>query len=102
MNLTLADWRNLASILLFLEAFVVLLPILVIFFFSVRGLRALRKKLIKNWLPLGSSYATQAQTTAWRVSNAVAEPLIRLKSTATGVQVGAKRIIEGDTNSFPS
>jgi hypothetical protein len=93
VTLTLADWRNLAGILLGLEAFIFMLPILIGFYFAVRGLRALRAKLVNEWLPLARTYVTQAEAISRQVSASLVEPPIRLKSAAAGVRAGVRHLV---------
>jgi hypothetical protein len=93
MDPTIVNLRNLAGVLLALEAFIFLLPMLIITYLSVRGLSALRARLANEWFPLVRTYVTQAETTTKQVSALVVEPPIRVKSTAAGVQAGIRHLV---------
>jgi hypothetical protein len=100
MNLT--DWTNLSIILLSLEAFILLLPILILLFMSLRGLRMLHFKLISEWFPLTSTYVTKVQDTTLQASVLLVEPSIQARSVGAGIRAGFKRVINRDAGSVGS
>lgn len=89
---TVAWWRNVAGLLLMFEAFVIALPILIGFFFAVRGIRALRAKLT-TVLPLVRQRTVQVEETTRLVSRVLVAPPIRIRSTARGATSGVKVLI---------
>lgn len=73
--MTLANWRDLAMILLVLEAFIFGLIPGVILFFAVRGMLALIRKL-RTLFPQVQSYFHKANTITRQVSDRVAAPVM--------------------------
>ena len=72
----LTPWRDLAIVLLGIEAFVVVLVPGVAFFFAVKGLRAVKLK-IRRPLSLAQLWAVRIQHGTTRVTDAVAGVPIR-------------------------
>ena len=89
---TVAWWRNLAGLVLMFEAFVVALPILVVLFFALRGMRVLRARLAVIF-PLIRGRTVQVEETTRLVSRALVTPPIRVRSAARGAASGARALI---------
>lgn len=89
----LAPWRDAAIVLLVLEAFVMALVPGVIFFFILKGLRA-----VKRWLrqPLlnAQMWAQRIQQGTLRVADAVADVPISMESNATRARVTTRGIVD--------
>lgn len=89
--LFLAPWRDLALILLVLEAMVIVAVPGVALYFAVRGIRAL-KRVIRKPLTLGQVWALRIQQGTTRATDAIAGVPIRINSSATRVSVTARGV----------
>jgi Na+-transporting methylmalonyl-CoA/oxaloacetate decarboxylase gamma subunit len=81
---TLADWRDLAVVLLALEAFVLSLLPAAIFYLAVRGMSA----ALRKFRPLASQvqgYFRQAAQTADQLSRRAVAPIIAVNAAAAQV-----------------
>ncbi len=89
----LAPWRDAAIVLLVLEAFVITLVPGVVFFFILKGVRA-----VKRWLrlPLANAqmWARRIQAGTTRVADAAANVPITLESNATRASVTTRGIVD--------
>ena len=84
---SLTTWRNIAVLLLGLEAFLLMVPLLIALFFAVQGLRTLRG-LLEEQLPVSRAYVKQAQEVTEQVSRVLVAPPIRLRSLIAGIRAG--------------
>jgi hypothetical protein len=82
---SLANWRDLAVILLVIEAFIMVLVPGVILYFSLRGMLWLIRKL-RIWMPQLQSYFYKASEITRRVSEKIAAPVIALDATSARVK----------------
>lgn len=83
--MSLANWRDLAVILLVIEAFVIALVPGVILYFMVRGMMALIRKL-RIWMPQLQSYFYKASEIATKVSDKLAAPVIAADATSARIR----------------
>ncbi len=91
---TVAWWRNVAGLLLMFEFFVLCLSILIVFFFAVRGMQALRAKL-EEVFPLIRDRTVRAEEMTHLVSKTLVTPPIRVRSAVKGAASGAQMLITG-------
>lgn len=89
--LILAPWRDLALILLVLEAFVIVAVPGVVFFFALKGVRAL-KRVIRKPLKQGQMWALRIQQGTTRATDAIAAVPIGISSNATRARVTARGV----------
>lgn len=82
--MSLANWRDLAVVLLALEAFVFSLVPAVILYFGVRGMIRLLK-LVRTYAPMVQGYFRRAAEVSDRVSRRVVSPII-------GVEAGVAQV----------
>ncbi len=89
----LAPWRDIAIVLLVLEALIIGLAPGVVFFFVLKGVRA-----VKRWvrLPLlnAQMWAQRIQHGTQRVADAAANVPISIESSATRTRVTPRGIID--------
>jgi hypothetical protein len=78
---TLTHWRDLAVILLVLEAFILALVPGAILFFTIRGVGWLRKQLLAA-APVAQGYARKAAQMTTRVSDQVVQPIVSAHATS--------------------
>lgn len=78
--MTLANWRDLAVILLAIEAFFISLIPGVILFFAVRGMLWVIRKL-RGGAPIVQGYFRKAATISEQASQRVAAPIIATSAT---------------------
>jgi hypothetical protein len=83
--MALADWRDVALILLLLEASVLTLAVGTALYFSLRGLRRFQVWL-KPYLLLARTYTRQAHDTIIRITAAVIAPFVWLHSLLAGLR----------------
>ncbi len=81
----LAFWRDLSVILLCLEAFIMALIPGAIFFFSIKGLRLLEKKL-REVSPKVQGVFDKVDQTARQISDKAASPFIAASATKAQVK----------------
>ena len=79
--MSLANWRDLAVILLMIQAFVMALVPGVILFFSVRGMLWLIRKL-RIWMPQLQSYFYKASEIACKARDKIAAPVIAIDAAS--------------------
>lgn len=91
---TLVFWRNVAAVLLVLETFIFSLPLLIALYLAVRGLRAVRAKLLE-YFPIARGYVTQAEHVTRLASSALVTPPMRIVGTAYGLGAGLRTIVRG-------
>ncbi len=89
---TLAPWRDLALVLLCLEAFILMLIPGALFFFAQKYLRRFRKWLRMPLLRV-YVYTLRVQNMTLRASNAVAAVPIRAQVIGTRVRTTARRLV---------
>lgn len=89
---TLVFWRNMAAVLLVLEAFLFSVPMLILLYFAVRGLRVTRAKLLE-YFPIARSYVTRAESVTHTVSSALVTPPMRVSGVAHGVRAGLRAAV---------
>lgn len=92
----LTFWRDLSVILLVLEAFILTLVPGVIFFFSIKGLQALERKL-REFTPKVQGVFQQVDHTSRRVSDKVAAPFIAASAARAqlkGLQRGTVSLLK--------
>lgn len=82
--MTLANWRDLAVILLALEAFIISLVPAVILFFAVKGMLWVIRKL-RSVAPTVQSYFRKAADTSEQISQRAAAPFIATSATLAQV-----------------
>jgi hypothetical protein len=83
--MTLTNWRDLAVVLLALEAFIMGLVPVAIFFFLVKGLLWLIRKL-RATAPIVQSYFRKAAEISETVSQRASAPIIAASATSAKVQ----------------
>ena len=89
--LILAPWRDLALILLALEAAVIVAVPGVIFFFVLKGVRAL-KRIIRRPLKQGQVWALRIQQGTTRATDAIAGVPIGINANVTRAQVTVRGV----------
>ncbi len=89
----LAPWRDLAIVLLVIEAFIMVLVPGIIVFFVIKGVRA-----VKRWLrPLllnAQVWALRIQLGTTRGMNAVAQAPINVSSRATLIRATTRGVVD--------
>ncbi len=85
VSVDLAGWRDVAAILLAVEWFVLNLVPLALYYFALRGVLALQKKL-RPVLTRAQEVSRQADQGVDRGTRAVARPFIWLRSNAAGAR----------------
>lgn len=91
---TLVFWRNVAAVLLALEVFLFSLPMLILLYFAVRGLRAVRAKLLE-YFPIARGYVTQAENVTRLASSALVTPPMRVYGVTQGLRAGLRAAVRG-------
>jgi len=89
---TLVFWRNIAAVLLVLEAFLFSIPLVIVLYFAVRGLRATRTRLLE-YFPIARGYVTRAESVTHTVSAALVTPPIRVSGAAHGLRAGLRAAV---------
>ena len=79
--MTLPDWRDLAVVLLAIEAFLIGLVPAVALYFVIRGMQWVTKK-VRHGTPIVQGYFQHAARMSEKVSRRVAGPIISLESGA--------------------
>lgn len=83
--MSLGNWRDLATILLVIEAFVIILVPGIILYFAVRGMLALNRKMAV-WLPQLQSYFYRAHEISRKISDKIAAPVLAVDSAGARVK----------------
>lgn len=83
--MTLANWRDLAVILLVIQAFVIVLIPGVVLFFAIRGMSWVRRKL-RAGAPVVQDTFRRAASISERISHRVASPVIATSAALAQVQ----------------
>ncbi|HID87826.1 MAG TPA: hypothetical protein EYP55_10700 [Anaerolineae bacterium] len=91
---TLVIWRNVALLLLIVEAFLLSLPLLAALFFSIRGMRQLRARMVPYFPPVRTR-VSQVERATVLVSRGLVTPPILAISLATGLLRGLQVAITG-------
>ncbi len=89
--LILAPWRDLALILLIIEAAVIVAVPGIVFFFVLKGMRAL-KRIIRKPLSQGRMWAKRIQMGTVRTTNAIAGVPIGISSNVVRARVTARGV----------
>lgn len=77
-------WRNVALLLLAVEAFIIGLPIALTFSLALKGMGQFERR-IKLFLPMASKRVRRAERITRSVAEAIVAPLIWTSSVAAGV-----------------
>lgn len=77
-------WRNMALLLLAIEAFLIGLPVGLAFFLAIRGLGQLEAR-IKLFLPTAHERVRRVEMVTHSVAEAIVAPLIWVSSVVAGV-----------------
>lgn len=85
--MTLANWRDLAVILLAIEAFVIALLPGIVLFFAIRGMSWVIRKL-RATAPTVQGYFRKAATISEQASQRVAAPFVGTSATLARVRGG--------------
>jgi hypothetical protein len=93
----LVFWRNVAAVILAVEAFIFSLPLLVILYFLIRGLRAVRAALLQ-YSPIARSYVTRAENVTRLTSSVLVTPPMRVIGTAHGLSAGFRVLLRGHSH----
>jgi hypothetical protein len=80
----MAVWRDISLLWLIFLTLIAILPVGVIFFFAVRGMRRLRQ-LAKQYLPIAQQKAAQVAELTERASHKVVKPVVEVHARATEV-----------------
>ncbi len=94
---TLTTLRDVAVILLAIEALVLLVVALVAGRYAVQGMRGLLERM-PGWLGVAREKVTAANRIAHRASEAAVDPLVRAEGAAAGLRAGvgaAARVLFG-------
>ncbi len=83
--MTLDTWRDLAVILLVMQAFVLVLIPGVVLFFAIRGMSWVRRKL-RAGAPVVQGYFRKAAAISEQVSHRAAAPIIAISATMAQVR----------------
>ena len=89
---TLQPWRDLAIILLAIEAAAIVLLPGIVLFFALKGVRAL-KRMIRMPLLRAQVWALRIQHWTRRATNAVASVPIKVNSGSVRVRVTARSLV---------
>jgi hypothetical protein len=84
MNMGLAVWRDISLMWLIFLTLIAILPIAVISFFAIRGMRRLRQ-LAVLYLPLLQEKASLVATKTDEISRSVTRPIINAKAKTAQV-----------------
>jgi hypothetical protein len=84
-----------STILLMIEAVILILPLAIALFYAIRGVRVLRTGLHQQVIPTARTYVTQTETVTRQVSAKLVAPPLRVKSTASGFRAGARALVKG-------
>lgn len=88
--MTLAFWTNASIILLCIEAFILTLIPAVIFYFSIRGLWRLDKKM-REVSPKVQRVFNEVNRVTRETSDKIAAPVIKVSATTAQVQAMGRR-----------
>ncbi len=91
---TLVFWRNMAVLILVAEAFIFSLPMLVILYFLIRGLRVARATLVQ-YTPMARHYVTRAENVTRLTSSILVTPPMRIIGVAHGLAAGLRAAVRG-------
>lgn len=90
--MSVAVWRDVSLIWLSLLTLLAIVPITALFFFAIKGMRALRRQA-KRLLPLAQEKTRLVADKAEEVSHQVARPFISIDAKAAQVHGVAKAIL---------
>lgn len=90
----LAVWRDLSLLWLIILTFIAALPLGVLFFFAIKGVRRLRQ-LAKQYLPLARNRVERVTQVAAKASQKVASPFINAQARAAQIDGVTKAILTG-------
>ncbi len=90
---SLAPWRDLALVLLVVYTIIIVLVPGVAFFFALKGLRALKRR-IREPLRLAQVWAVRIQHGTVRATDAVAGVPIALNSASTAAAVTVRSLVD--------
>ena len=91
----LSGWRDAAIVLLALEAFIGVLVIGVVYFYSIRGVRWLKERIPTITRP-AAMYLQQAERATRRAGDAAIVPFVRAGAGAAQVRAAWKRILKAN------
>jgi hypothetical protein len=84
MNMDLAVWADISLMWLIFLTLIGVLPIAVLFFFAVRGMRRLRW-LVERYLPIAQDKARLVADTTDQISQKVASPIVNIHAKTAQV-----------------
>ncbi|MFN2289823.1 MAG: hypothetical protein ACK2UC_01410 [Anaerolineae bacterium] len=87
----LGVWRDISLMWLIFLTFIAVLPVSIILFYLIKGMRRLRQ-LAKLYLPVAQDKARLVATKSEEISQQVAEPIITTYAKAEQVNTMAKSI----------
>jgi hypothetical protein len=77
----IATWRDISLLWLIFLTVLMILPVSVLFFYAIKGMRRLRQ-LAKQYLPIAQDKARLVASKTEEVSQKVANPIISLQAKA--------------------
>ncbi|MGC9335123.1 MAG: hypothetical protein ACP5JJ_13305 [Anaerolineae bacterium] len=87
----LGVWRDISLLWLILLTFVAVLPVGIVLFYAIKGMRRLRQ-LARHYLPIVQDKAGLVATKSEEISQKVAEPIIKTYARTAQVNTMAKSI----------
>jgi hypothetical protein len=90
--MNLPFWRDVALVLLIIEAFIMGLLPLVILYFAIKGMNWLTSKA-RHYLPLARSYVTRVEEVTKRTSEIASLPLIKSYASIAYVRGGWRGLV---------
>ncbi len=94
--MSLTFWANMAMILLIIEAIVLAIPWLILFYLALRGVRALKDRLRGEWFPLAHQYTDQAWDVTHQVSATTTGIPMQIMSAKAGAQAAVRALAGQD------
>jgi hypothetical protein len=87
----LGVWRDISLLWLILLTFIAVLPVGIVLFYAIKGMRRLRQ-LARHYLPIAQDKAGLVATKSEEISQKVAEPIIKTYARTAQVNTMAKSI----------
>jgi len=91
----LSGWRDAAIVLLALEAFIGVLVVGVVYFYSIRGVRWLKERIPTVTRPAGI-YLQQAERVTHRAGDTAIAPLIQAGASAARIKAAWKQLFRAN------
>ena len=90
--MTLPILRDIAIVILALEAFIIGLIPLIVLYFALRGWRVAGRKMAP-WLPKAKSFFNQSTSKIGQISRTIAEPVFRIEAAWAWLQTFWRQLL---------